>query len=77
MARFDDWTTDREVTIGKARAFAENSDLIGERFLGKYTLATTSGTTGTPGIFVLDDRTIAVTNAMVLRSAVLSNSLVA
>lgn len=67
MARFDAWTTDREVTIGKARAFAGNPDLIGERFLGKYTLATTSGTTGTPGIFVLDDRAMAVTKAMVLR----------
>jgi phenylacetate-coenzyme A ligase PaaK-like adenylate-forming protein len=68
MARFDDWATDREVTIGKARAFAENPDLMGERFLGKYTLATTSGTTGTPGIFVLDDRSMAVTNAMALRT---------
>lgn len=68
MARFDDWATDREVTIGKARAFAENPDLIGERFLGKYTLNTTSGTTGTPGIFVLDDRTMAVVSAMALRT---------
>lgn len=68
MARFDDWVTDREVTIDKARAFAENPDLIGERFLGKYTLDTTSGTTGTPGIFVLDDWSMAVTKAMVLRT---------
>ena len=68
MARFDDWAADYEVTIGKARAFAENPDLIGERFLGKYTLAATSGTTGTPGIFVLDDRSMAVTNAMALRT---------
>jgi phenylacetate-coenzyme A ligase PaaK-like adenylate-forming protein len=68
MGRFDDWATDREVTIDKARGFAENPDLIGERFLGKYTLATTSGTTGRPGIFVLDDRSMAVTNAMALRT---------
>lgn len=68
MARFDDWATDREVTIDKARAFAENPDLIGERFLGKYTLETTSGTTGTPGIFVLDDPSMAVTGAMGLRT---------
>ncbi|GIW86327.1 MAG: hypothetical protein KatS3mg108_0651 [Isosphaeraceae bacterium] len=68
MARFDDWATDREVTIGKARAFAGNPDLIGERFLGKYTLDTTSGTTGTPGIFVLDDRSMAVVSAMALRT---------
>lgn len=68
MARFDDWATDREVTISKARAFAENPDLIGERFLGKYTLNTTSGTTGTPGIFVLDDPSMAVVSAMALRT---------
>ena len=68
MARFDDWATDREVTIHKARAFAEHPDLIGQRFLGKYTLNTTSGTTGTPGIFVLDDPSMAVVSAMALRT---------
>ncbi len=67
MARFDDWVTDREVTIEKVRTFVNNLDLIGERFLGKYIVATTSGTTGTPGIFLLDDRTLAVTNALILR----------
>lgn len=67
MSRFDDWATDREVTFEKARAFAENPDLIGERLLGKYTLAMTSGTTGKPGIFILDDRTWAVVYAMALR----------
>lgn len=67
MARFDDWATDREITIAKARLFADDPARVGERFLGKYTLATTSGTTGTRGIFVLDDRTMKVTNAMALR----------
>jgi len=28
---------------------------------------TTSGTTGVPGIFVIDDRTLQVTNALMLR----------
>lgn len=67
MARFDDWVTDRDVTIEKVRAFVGNSDLIGERFLGKYTVATTSGTTGTPGIFLMDDRSLAVTTALSFR----------
>ncbi len=67
MARFDEWCTDRDVTLAKARAFAENLDLIGERFLDRYILATTSGTTGTPGIFIMDERSSAVTNAMMLR----------
>src|SRR6266508_4825926 len=69
MERFDDWVTDREVTIEKARAFISNPELIGERFLGKYTALTTSGTTGRPGVFVLDDRNVAVTSALVLSMA--------
>lgn len=56
MAHFDDWVTDREVTLDKVRQFISNPDLVGEKFLGKYLVATTSGTTGTPGIFVLDER---------------------
>ena len=67
MERFDDWATDREVTLERAGAFASNPDLIGERFLGKYTLVTTSGTTGTPGIFVIDDGAMRVTSALFFR----------
>lgn len=67
MARFDDWVTDREVTVEKVRALADDPDRIGEPFLGKYLVATTSGTTGSRGIFVLDDRSLAVTNVIMLR----------
>ena len=67
MARFDDWVTDRNVTIERVRAFIDNSDLVGEQFLGRYTALTTSGTTGMPGIFVWDDRSMTVTNVLVLR----------
>lgn len=67
MARFNDWATDRAVTIEAARAFVDNPDLIGEQFLGRYTALTTSGTTGTRGIFLLDERSFAVTNAMAFR----------
>ena len=56
MARFDEWVTDREVTYEKVRAFVDNPSLVGERFLGKYLVNITSGSTGTRGIFVLDDR---------------------
>ncbi len=66
MARFDDWVTDREVTIEKTRAFIDKPDLIGEKFLGKYSALTTSGTSGTPGIFVWDDRAMTVTYALAL-----------
>jgi phenylacetate-CoA ligase len=67
MARFDDWCVDREITLKGATAFANNPTLIGQQFLHKYTLLTTSGTTGTHGVFVLDDRSMAVTNAMAFR----------
>ena len=67
MARFDDWVTDRAVTMAQVQPFVDNPNLIGERFLNKYTVATTSGTTGTRGIFLLDDRSLAVTNALALR----------
>lgn len=30
MPHFDDWVTDPEVTIGKARAFVDNPALVGE-----------------------------------------------
>jgi len=64
MARFDDWATDRAVTINKAQAFVANPELIGHRFLGKYHIATTSGTTGTRGIFLQDDRSDAIAAAL-------------
>jgi phenylacetate-CoA ligase len=67
MARFDQWSTDREVTSEKVRAFIANRDHVGERFLGKYFVATTSGSTGAPGVFVLDDRTLAVSAALLSR----------
>ncbi len=67
MSRFDDWATDREITLNRARAFVENPATLGERFLGRHLAVTTSGTTGTPGIFITDDRTLRVTNALALR----------
>lgn len=64
MANFDAAVTDREVTLQNVRAFIADLDLIGEPFLGKYLVATTSGTTGMPGIFVLDGRNLAVNMAL-------------
>jgi phenylacetate-CoA ligase len=67
MARVDDWVTNRDVTIEQVRAFVDTPDLVGERLLGKYAVATTSGTTGTRGIFLMDDRALAVNRALTLR----------
>lgn len=67
MVRFDDWATDREVTIEKARTFVDNPEMIGAKFLHKYTIVTTSGTTGTRGIFLMDDRQFSVVKVLMLR----------
>jgi phenylacetate-CoA ligase len=55
MASFDSWVTDREITIERVRGFIGDPSLVGEKFLGRYVVATTAGTTGNPGIFILDD----------------------
>ena len=67
MAHYDEWVTDRAVTVEKVRAFISDRNLIGERFLDKYTALTTSGTTGTPGIFLWDDHSMTVTYVLALR----------
>lgn len=67
MPRFNDWVTDPAITLTQARAFIDDPALIGEKFLGRYTLLTTSGTTGTHGIFLLDRDSLAVTTALSAR----------
>ncbi|MFI9152573.1 phenylacetate--CoA ligase family protein [Streptomyces sp. NPDC053367] len=69
MARFDDWVTDPEVTVDRVRAFVADPRRVGERFLGRYLVSTTSGTTGHRGLFLLDDRAAAVVRALSLRAA--------
>ncbi|MEU6122082.1 phenylacetate--CoA ligase family protein [Streptomyces sp. NPDC047123] len=64
MDHFDDWATDRGVTLEKIRAFTDDPDLIGRRFLGRYLVATTSGTSGRRGLFVLDDHYMDVSSAV-------------
>ncbi|MGW7410960.1 phenylacetate--CoA ligase family protein [Streptomyces sp. NPDC054863] len=64
MARFDDWATDRAVTYETVRAFTDDPELVGQRFLGQYLVATTSGTSGRRGLFVLDDRYMEVGAAL-------------
>jgi phenylacetate-coenzyme A ligase PaaK-like adenylate-forming protein len=64
MERFDDWVTDPRITLASARAFAADPRLLGERYLGRYTLWTSSGTCGEPGLFVLDEDALAVHEAL-------------
>ncbi|MCC3650616.1 phenylacetate--CoA ligase family protein [Streptomyces sp. S07_1.15] len=68
MAHFNDWVTDPEATIDRVRAFVDDPERIGDHFLGKYLVSTTSGTTGHRGVFLLDDRAAAVVKALSLRA---------
>lgn len=67
MANFDDWVTDPAVTRAGVEAFLADPSLVGTPFLGRYFVCTTSGTTGHPGIFVHDPRSLAVSQAFTLR----------
>jgi phenylacetate-coenzyme A ligase PaaK-like adenylate-forming protein len=66
MAHFDEWVTDPRITRAGVEAFAANARLVGKRYLGRYVVWTTSGTTGRPGIFVQDPRAISIYSALVL-----------
>ena len=64
MARFDDWVTDPEVTKAAVETFAAEPTRVGERFLGRYTVWTTSGATGTPALLVQDEQALAVMTSL-------------
>jgi putative adenylate-forming enzyme len=54
MARFDHWVTDRSVTRRGIDAFLRNKTHVGWRFLDRYVVWKSSGSTGDPGIYVQD-----------------------
>ena len=65
MTSFDDWCTDRSVTRAAIDGFLAQRSHIGERFLGRYIVWTSSGSTGEPGIFVQDGNALAAYDALV------------
>lgn len=57
MAHFDDWVADPDITIASLRRdFLSDHSLLGARYLGRYHIVTTSGTSGEPAILVHDDQ---------------------
>ncbi len=64
MTRFDEIVTDHRGTRQAVEAFVADPTLIGQPFLNAYTVATTSGTTGIRGMFLIDQRALAVATAM-------------
>ncbi len=54
MERFDDWVTDRRVSLAGVRAFLADPASIGNAYLGEYGIWKTSGTSGHVGYFLHD-----------------------
>lgn len=64
MQRFDAWSTDRRVTREAVERFLQDSGQVGEAFLDRYLIWTSSGTSGHPGIFVQDAASLAAYEAL-------------
>ena len=54
MARFDEWVTDRRVRLSDINEFMKDPDNIGRKFMGRYLVFTTSGSTGNPLVALCD-----------------------
>jgi len=64
MARFDDWVTDREIHLPAVEAFVADREQIGERYLDRYIVWKSSGSTGEPGIYLQDASALATFDAL-------------
>ena len=64
MDHFDDVVTDPSIRKEAVCSYISNLENIGKPYLGKYMVWTTSGTTGTPGIFLEDKNWDAVITAV-------------
>jgi len=66
MANFDEWVTDRAVTRNGVEAFIADKTRVGDYYLGRYAVWTSSGVTGRHGIFVHDRDALRVYAALVM-----------
>jgi phenylacetate-CoA ligase len=66
MENFDDWVTDPIVTRAGVDTFVTDMDNVGDLYLDQFAVWTSSGTTGTPGIFVHDQGALSVYAALAL-----------
>ncbi len=64
MADFDRWVTRPELTRETVEAFVRDPSRIGEPLLDRYTVWTSSGSSGENGIFVQDPVSLAVYEAL-------------
>ena len=64
MHHFDDWATDRRITREGVDAFLRDPARLADPYLGQYMVWTSSGTSGEPGTFVQDARSLAAFDAL-------------
>jgi phenylacetate-CoA ligase len=64
MRHFDDWSCDRRITRAAAAVFIADKSCIAQAWLGEYLVWTSSGTSGVPGWFVQDARSLAAYDAI-------------
>lgn len=64
MENFDDWVVDRRIRKADLLQFIADPARIAEPYLGEYTIWTSSGTTGVPGVYVQDAHALAVYAAL-------------
>ncbi len=64
MAHFDEWVTEPAVTRTGVEAFIADPTRVGDLYLGRYLIWTTSGTTGIPAMLVQDRRSLRVMDAL-------------
>ncbi|HEX5156784.1 MAG TPA: phenylacetate--CoA ligase family protein [Ktedonobacterales bacterium] len=70
MAHFDEWMTDPAVRRTGVESFLADPATIGERYLDRFAVWTTSGTTGRPGIFVHDPDAVVMYNLIGMLRAI-------
>jgi phenylacetate-CoA ligase len=66
MQNFDEWSCDRRIKRKAVEKFLARPENLGQAFLNRYAVWTSSGTTGEPGIFVQDDDALSVYDALQL-----------
>lgn len=64
MTHWNDWVTDRNVSLSEIEHFMVDLDHIGRKWNGKYLIYTTSGSTGNPLVSLCDTTTNNVTGAI-------------
>jgi phenylacetate-CoA ligase len=72
MQHFDEWVTDPQVRHNEVNTFIADMALIGVPYLGRYAVWRTSGTTGSPGIFLHDADALATYIALLITRCYLS-----